>query len=235
MRPRSHHTKIWTANERSLHCYKNTSHSEAFRYFGEDKLWRPGIMGLLPDAQNCGLCMSWECRERFPHHQHQMNPSVSDTNMHHGTCVTHVPWCMSGSLTRGGGKTFPAFSAHAQPAILRIWYIMNVKYMPSSMCSPCVGLIGPISLPVVCHCVRLECSVPYLVLNTVLDCNLTHIVTEIMRGNWTEYGFINHETSPRGGLIGFNLAEDGHVPGETSNNLCYQFTMDDVTTDRYEK
>ena len=24
--------------------------------------------------------------------------------MHHGTCVTHVPWCMSGLLTRGGGK-----------------------------------------------------------------------------------------------------------------------------------
>ena len=28
-------------------------------------------------------------------------PWVSDPDMHHGTCVTHVPWCMSGSLTRG--------------------------------------------------------------------------------------------------------------------------------------
>ena len=26
---------------------------------------------------------------------------VSDPDMHHGTCVTHVPWCMSGSLTSG--------------------------------------------------------------------------------------------------------------------------------------
>ena len=26
---------------------------------------------------------------------------VSDTDMHHGTCVTHVPWCMPGSLTSG--------------------------------------------------------------------------------------------------------------------------------------
>ena len=26
---------------------------------------------------------------------------VSDTDIHHGTCVTHVPWCMSGSLTSG--------------------------------------------------------------------------------------------------------------------------------------
>ena len=26
---------------------------------------------------------------------------VSDPDMHHGTCFTHVPWCMSGSLTSG--------------------------------------------------------------------------------------------------------------------------------------
>ena len=30
--------------------------------------------------------------------------------MHHGTCVTHVPWCMSGSLTRGGGENVPGIS-----------------------------------------------------------------------------------------------------------------------------
>ena len=28
-------------------------------------------------------------------------PRVSDPDMHHGTCVTHVPWCMPGSLTSG--------------------------------------------------------------------------------------------------------------------------------------
>ena len=28
-------------------------------------------------------------------------PQVSDLDMHHGTCVTHVPWCMPGSLTSG--------------------------------------------------------------------------------------------------------------------------------------
>ena len=53
-------------------------------------------------------------------------PATSDPDMHHGMCVTHVPWCMPGSLTsvfhwsRWRGKTFPAFPAHAQPAILRI-------------------------------------------------------------------------------------------------------------------
>ena len=28
-------------------------------------------------------------------------PQVSDPDMHLGTCVTHVPWCMPGSLTSG--------------------------------------------------------------------------------------------------------------------------------------
>ena len=28
-------------------------------------------------------------------------PWVSDPDMHHDTCVTHVPWCMPGSLTSG--------------------------------------------------------------------------------------------------------------------------------------
>ena len=32
---------------------------------------------------------------------------VSDPDMHHGTSVTHVPWCMSGTLTRGGGENVP--------------------------------------------------------------------------------------------------------------------------------
>ena len=47
------------------------------------------------------------CRERFPRYQLQGQPLVSDPGMHHGTCATHVPWCMSGSLTRGGGGNVP--------------------------------------------------------------------------------------------------------------------------------
>ena len=37
----------------------------------------------------------------------QRKTLVSDPGMHHGTCVTHVPWCMSGSLTRGSGENVP--------------------------------------------------------------------------------------------------------------------------------
>ena len=34
-------------------------------------------------------------------------PPTSKETMHHGMCVAHVPWCMSGSLTRGGGGNVP--------------------------------------------------------------------------------------------------------------------------------
>ena len=48
--------------------------------------------------------MHRECRGRFPRHRLQRKPLISDPGMHHGTCVTHMPWCMSGSLIRGGGE-----------------------------------------------------------------------------------------------------------------------------------
>ena len=51
--------------------------------------------------------MRREYRERFPHHRLQRKPLVSDPGMHHCTCVTHVPWCMSGSLTRSGEENVP--------------------------------------------------------------------------------------------------------------------------------
>ena len=69
-------------------------------------------------------------------------PRISDPDMHHGTCVTHVAWCMPGSLTssfllsRWRGKTFPAFPAHAQPAILRIWqeaHASNLLSIPPAL------------------------------------------------------------------------------------------------------
>ena len=41
--------------------------------------------------------------------------------MHHGTCVTHVPWCMSGSLTCGDEENVPGIPGACAPAILCIW------------------------------------------------------------------------------------------------------------------
>ena len=57
----------------------------------------------------------------FPRRRFQRKPLVSDPGMHHGTCVTHVPWCMSGSLTCGDGENVPGIPGACEPAILRIW------------------------------------------------------------------------------------------------------------------
>ena len=70
--------------------------------------WVPIHMGLLPDTKHCGLHMRRECREHFLCHRFERKPLVSDPGMHHGTCVAHVTWCMSGSLTRGSGENVPS-------------------------------------------------------------------------------------------------------------------------------
>ena len=57
----------------------------------------------LPGTLSWGLRTRRECQKRrFTRHRLQREPLISDPCMHHVTCVTHVPWCMSGSLTRGG-------------------------------------------------------------------------------------------------------------------------------------
>ena len=68
-------------------------------------------MGVLPDTQNGGLRMRQGRRERLSRHWLQRKLLVNDPGMHHGTCVTHVPWCMSGSLNRGGGENVPGACA----------------------------------------------------------------------------------------------------------------------------
>ena len=50
--------------------------------------------------------MRWEC-PFFSRHWFQRKPLVSDPGMHQGMCVTHVLWCMPGSLTRGGRENVP--------------------------------------------------------------------------------------------------------------------------------
>ena len=57
----------------------------------------------------------------FPRRRFKRKALVSDPGMHHGTCVTHVPWCMSGSLTCGDGENVPGIPGACAPAILRIW------------------------------------------------------------------------------------------------------------------
>ena len=54
----------------------------------------------------------------FPRRRFERTLLVSDPVMHHGMCATHVPWCMSGSLTRGGGENVPGIPSACAFAIL---------------------------------------------------------------------------------------------------------------------
>ena len=64
----------------------------------------------------------------FPRRRFQRKPLVSDPGMHHGTCVTHVPWCMSRSLTCGDGENVPGIPGACAPTILRIWQEAHWHY-----------------------------------------------------------------------------------------------------------
>ena len=63
----------------------------------------------------------------FPRRRFLRKPLVSDPGMHHGTCVTHVPWCMSGSLTCGDGENVPGIPGACAPAIVCIWQEAHAK------------------------------------------------------------------------------------------------------------
>ena len=71
-------------------------HKEFGRNVSNDRVTTVLPDGTLARFKNYMLRMRRECRERFPRHRR-----VTDPDMHHGTCVTHVPWCMPGSLTSG--------------------------------------------------------------------------------------------------------------------------------------
>ena len=105
-------------------------------------------MGLLPDTQNCGLHMRRECWERLLRPRLQWKPLVGDPDVHRGTCVTHVPRCMSGSLTRGGGENVPGipgacatrhFGYLVRGQCLMVIWLFSSRYsigrLPSESCS----------------------------------------------------------------------------------------------------
>ena len=72
----------------------------------------------------------------FPGRRFKRKPLVSDPGMHHGTCVTHVPWCMSGSLTCSDGENVPGIPGACAPAILRIWQEAHGHGMAYFLVSP---------------------------------------------------------------------------------------------------
>ena len=72
-------------------------------------------------CKSAGCACAGNAGNVFPRHRFQRKPLVSDPGMHHGTCVTYVPWCMLGSLAWGDGENVPGIPGASALAILRIW------------------------------------------------------------------------------------------------------------------
>ena len=58
-------------------------------------------------------------------------PLVNDPGMHRGTCLMHLPWCMSRSLTRGGEKNVPGIPDAC--AILGFWHMEGWKQISNAV------------------------------------------------------------------------------------------------------
>ena len=89
----------------ALHSCRLQSHAPDLRL-----LHSPSLVAVWASYQIRKIA-GWACAgnagDVFPRHRLQRKPLISDHDTHHGMCVTHVPWCMSGSLTRGGGENVP--------------------------------------------------------------------------------------------------------------------------------
>ena len=92
--------------------------------------WQPWTSYQIRKIAGC-VCAG-NAGNDFPRRRFQSKPLVSDPGMHHGTCVTHVPLCMSGSLTCGDGVNVPGIPDACAPAILHIWQEAHVQNNMSS-------------------------------------------------------------------------------------------------------
>ena len=103
--------------------YSNTSNqlSQIMIYRGASDFASGGSWASYQIRKIAGCACAGNAGNVFPRCRFQKKPLVNDPHMHHGTCVTHVPWCMSGSLTCGDGKNVPGIPGACAPAILRIW------------------------------------------------------------------------------------------------------------------
>ena len=79
-----------------------------------DSMWRHGylstwvwVQAYCLRAKDYYLIQCWLIISACRILRLQRKPLVSDPFMHYGTCVTHVSWCMSGSLNRCGGENVP--------------------------------------------------------------------------------------------------------------------------------
>ena len=106
--------------------------------------------------------MRREFPENLPRNQIQRKPLVSDPSMHRDTCVTHVPWCMSGSLTHSGGENVRGIPG--------AWASRNFTYLARG---PLTNSAGP-------H-MQISVSLCHIIKGTIRS---NHPIIWLQPGNW---------------------------------------------------
>ena len=143
--------------------------------------------------KNTGYACAGNAGNVFPRRQFQKKLLYSDPGMHHGTCVTHVPWCMSGSLTCGDGENR---SRHS-----RRMHIRNFAYLAR----------GPLSCYIIYICHRCYRSLPtllYQIFFTGLNRYLCKTVSNhrsfhcLFHRMFLEYVKVNIKTPPYWPFVG---------------------------------
>ena len=79
---------------------------------------------------------------------------VIDPGIHHDTCVSHVPWCMSESLTLGDGENVPGIPSACTTCYFK--YLSRGRWDIS-----CRGVLPRSWCPRHWHTSSLPCYVPY--------------------------------------------------------------------------
>ena len=113
-------------------------------------------------------------------------PWASDPDMHHGTCLTHVPWCMPGSLTSGflWGQWRGKRSQHSRRMRNPQFYIYGKRPIGQNLSkyvSPSIPLVPHICASELCQhwfrSRRVACSTPshypnqcWFIVNWTLKC-----------------------------------------------------------------
>ena len=96
---------LWMETKNSHPGFHNQelSNMHAFNIF----VWGRVTWASCQIRKIAGCACAGNAGNVFPRQRLQWKTLVSDSGMHHCTCVTHVPWCISGSLVPGGGENVP--------------------------------------------------------------------------------------------------------------------------------
>ena len=92
---------IWFA----LRCRDCKISNVSLLFHSDNTMWSPWASCQIPEIAGCAC--AGNAGNVFPVAELYRKPLFSNPGMHRGTCGTHVPWCMPGSLTRGGGENVP--------------------------------------------------------------------------------------------------------------------------------